>query len=149
MTLINWTPETQRAFTKENLLFTHSIADSELFSEEALIALIDRYPRDSVEVFTMGYDPAVFGEWYLGRKTALRRLFSLNPSLARSPKLLEPFKIVFARAYKLLSGGFKGHKSPLTPAFSLDPQQPGTIIYDDGITPFASPVTSRKREKVA
>ena len=70
MTLINWTPDKQRAFTKENLLFTHNIADSELFSEEALIALIDRYPRDSVEVFTMGYDQTVFGEWYLGRKTA-------------------------------------------------------------------------------
>ena len=326
MTLINWTPETQRAFTKENLLLTHNIADSELFSEEALIALIDRYPRDSVEVFTMGYDQTVFGEWYLGRKTAkdgteldgralmeavkhgrlwlnlrrvnhsdpavgelcerifaevaektgthnlktdlgllisspnahvvyhldmpmvmlwqvrgvkkvylypadagfftdrqiegialresdenlpydpafddkamihdlkpgemltwpqnaphrivngdmvnvslsiefmtpralwhanviyanglLRRLFGLNPSVAKSPKLLEPFKIVFARAYKLVSGGFKGHKSPLKPAFSLDPKRPGTIIYDEGVRPFVAPVV-RKREKAA
>ncbi len=327
MTLINWTPEKQRAFTKENLLFTQNIADSDLFSEEALIALIDRYPRDSVEVFTMGYDPTVFGEWYLGRKTAkdgteldgcalmeavkhgrlwlnlrrvnhsdpavgelcdrifaevaektgthnlktdlgllisspnahvvyhldmpmvmlwqvrgvkkvylypadagfftdrqiegialresdenlpydpafddkalvhdlkpgemltwpqnaphrivngdmvnvslsiefmtpralwhanviyanglMRRLFGLNPSVAKSPKILEPFKIVFARVYKLLSGGFKGHKSPLMPAFSLDPQRPGTIIYDSGVRPFVPPAIKSKREKAA
>ena len=327
MTLINWTPEKQRAFTKENLLFTQNIADSDLFTEEALIALIDRYPRDSVEVFTMGYDQTVFGEWYLGRKTAkdgaeldgralmeavkhgrlwlnlrrvnhsdpavgelcerifaevaektgthnlktdlgllisspnahvvyhldmpmvmlwqvrgvkkvylypadagfftdrqiegialresdenlpydpafddkamvhdlkpgemltwpqnaphrivngdmvnvslsiefmtpralwhanviyanglLRRLFGLNPSVAKSPKILEPFKIVFARAYKLVSGGFKGHKSPLTPAFSLDPKRHGTIIYDEGVRPFVPPVVSPKHEKAA
>ncbi|ESQ85909.1 hypothetical protein AEAC466_01645 [Asticcacaulis sp. AC466] len=327
MTLINWTPETQRAFTRENLVFTQSVADSELFSEEALITLIDRYPRDSVEVFTMGYEPTIFGEWYLGRKTAsdgteldgralmeavkagrlwlnlrrvnhadpavgalcdaifkevaektgthnlktdlgllisspnahvvyhldmpmvmlwqirgvktvylypadagfftdrqiegialresdenlpyeaafdrkalihdlkpgemltwpqnaphrivngdmvnvslsiefmtpralwranviyanglLRRLFGLNPSLASSPKILEPFKVVFARLYKMATGGFKGHKSPLKPAFSLDPARPGTIIYDDGVKPFTPPPAKKATKKAA
>ncbi len=67
MNLINWNPENRAAFTRENLLFRHNLAQSELFAEDALIELIDRYPRAALEVFTMGYDPAVFGEWYLGR----------------------------------------------------------------------------------
>ncbi|MFT4075014.1 MAG: hypothetical protein QM647_05715 [Asticcacaulis sp.] len=332
MTLINWTPEKQRAFTRENLVFTQNVADSPLFTEEALIELIDRYPRESLEIFTMGYDPTVFGEWYLGRRTTregieldgralmeavkhgrlwlnlrrvnhsdpavgalcdqifrevaektgthnlktdlgllisspnahvvyhldmpmvmlwqirgvkkvclypadagffsdrqiegialresdenlpyetafddkalihdlkpgemltwpqnaphrivngdmvnvslsiefmtpralwhanviyanglLRRLFGLNPSLKRSPKILEPLKIVFARAYKLLKGGFKGHKSPLKACFSLDPKWPGTIVYDEGVKPFtlnrpmqAVPAASKRTRK--
>jgi len=327
MTLLNWTAEQQRAFTKENLVFTHNIADSELFTEEALIALIDRYPREAVEVFTMGYDPTIFGEWYLGRKTTrdgreldgralmeavkhgrlwlnlrrvnhsdpavgelcerifaevaeqtgthnlktdlgllvsspnahvvyhldmpmvmlwqirgektvylyppetglftdrqiegialresdenlpyetafdaqayahpfvkgemltwpqnaphrivngnsinvslsiefmtpralwranviyangvLRRLFGLNPSLKTSPKILEPLKVVFARLYKMATGGFKGHKSPLTACFCLDPERPGTIIYDDGVKAFTPPAEKKRVKKAA
>ncbi len=71
MTLLNWTADNRRDFGKQNLLFNHNVADSELFSEEALIELIDRYPRESLEVFTMGYEPTVFGEWYLGRSTGM------------------------------------------------------------------------------
>ena len=69
--LIHWTPEKRADFTRNNLLFRHELAHSELFSEDALIALIDRYPKDALEVFTMGYDPAVFGEWHLGRRDCL------------------------------------------------------------------------------
>lgn len=69
--LLNWTLENKAGFTKENLLFRHNLAQSELFSEDALIELIDRYPRTSLEVFTMGYDPTVFGEWHLGRSDGM------------------------------------------------------------------------------
>ncbi|ESQ77199.1 hypothetical protein [Asticcacaulis sp. AC402] len=315
MTLLHWNDDKTRKFGKENLLFNHDLANSELFTEEALIALIDRYPRESLEVFTMGYDPTVFGEWYLGRSdnmdgralmegvkagrfwlnlrrvnhadTAvkllcdrifaevkdqtgqtnlktdlgllisspnahvvyhldipmvmlwqirgvkkvylypvdagfftdaqiegialresdenlpyatefdakamihdlkpgemltwaqnaphrivngdmvnvslsiefmtpkslwhanvlyanglLRRWFGLNPSVAKSPKILEPFKIVLARIAKAF-GGFKGNKTPLVERFSLDPARPGEIVYDDGVKPFVAPETKK------
>src|SRR5207342_279831 len=67
MTLLNWTADKVRDFGKKNLLFTHHLADSELFTEEGLIALIDRYPRDRLEINTRGYDPTAFGQWYKGR----------------------------------------------------------------------------------
>ncbi|ESQ93026.1 hypothetical protein ABAC460_01875 [Asticcacaulis sp. AC460] len=311
MTLLHWNEDKARKFGKENLLFNHDLADSELFTEEALIELIDRYPRESLEVFTMGYDPTVFGEWYLGRSDnmdgralmegvkagrfwlnlrrvnhadsavkllcdrifaevkdqtgqtnlkndlgllisspnahvvyhldipmvmlwqirgvkkvylypvdagfftdaqiegialresdenlpyatefdakalihdlkpgemltwaqnaphrivngdmvnvslsiefmtpkslwhanvlyangLLRRWFGLNPSVAKSPKVLEPFKIVLARIAKAF-GGFKGNKTPLVERFSMDPARPGEILYDDGAKPFIAP----------
>ena len=316
MTLLNWTDGSRRDFGKQNLLFNHTLADSELFSEEALIALIDRYPRESLEVFTMGYDPTVFGEWHLGRTVSdfgkmdgralmaavkagrlwlnlrrvnhadaavrelcdrvfaevkaetgqtnlkndlgllisspnahvvyhldipmvmlwqirgvkrvylypvdagffsdtqiegialresdenlpyatamdekalvhdlkpgemlswpqyaphrivngdmvnvslsiefmtpkslwnanvlyanglLRRWFGLNPSMTKSPKILEPLKIILARVAKAF-GGFKGNKTPLVERFSLDPARPGELIYDEGERAFTPPL---------
>ena len=69
--LLHWTPEHKRRFTRDNLLFDHDLHTSDLFSDEALIALIDRFPREGVEVFTMGYDPATSGQWYFGRRGTL------------------------------------------------------------------------------
>ncbi len=310
--MLTWTPEHRSNFTRQNLLFTHDLHESELFGDAALIALIDRYPRDKLEVFTMGYDPAATGQWFFGRpktiqgteldgralldgvkagrlwlnlrkvnhhdpvihdlcerlfadirresgqrtlkedlgllisspnahvfyhldiplvmlwqvrgvktlylyppqapclaerdreavalresdeqltyrpewddlalrhdlkpgemmtwvQTAphrivnsgmvnislsiefmtpkavwkanvlyangcLRRWFGLDPSMTRSWPVWEPLKVVFARAVKVL-GGFKGHKSPLKPSFSLDATQPGRIVFDEGVTP--------------
>jgi hypothetical protein len=71
----------------------------------------------------------------------LRRWFGLNPAMARSPKLLEPFKVVFARLVKL-ADGYRGHKSPLRPSFSLDPARPGVPVFDAGVTPPAQPKTA-------
>ncbi len=75
----------------------------------------------------------------------LRRWFGLNPSLKGSPKVLEPLKLVFARAVKAL-GGFRGNKSPLVPKFSLDASQPGVILFDDGVTPPEKPVVEMAAE---
>ncbi len=66
--LLNWTQEHARRFTRDNLLFDHSLHTSDLFGDEALISLIDRFPREGVEVFTMGYDPATSGQWFFGRR---------------------------------------------------------------------------------
>ncbi len=69
--LLRWTPDLKKRFTRENLLFEHNLHQSELFSDEALISLIDRFPREGVEVFTMGYDPTNWGQWYFGRRGEL------------------------------------------------------------------------------
>lgn len=67
--LLHWTPEHQKRFTRDNLVFTHDLHTSDLFSDEALIALIDRFPREGVEVFTMGYDPTNWKQWFFGRRS--------------------------------------------------------------------------------
>ncbi len=69
--LLHWTPEHQKRFTRDNLLFNHDLHTSELFSDDALIALIDRFPREGVEVFTMGYDPTNWKQWFFGRRCNL------------------------------------------------------------------------------
>jgi hypothetical protein len=63
----------------------------------------------------------------------LRRVFGLNPSLEKSPKILEPFKIILARVVKLM-GGYKGNPKLPVPKFSVDEKQIGKIIFDQGIT---------------
>ena len=45
----------------------------------------------------------------------------------------------YARIVKLL-GGYKGNKSPLKPSFYLDASRPGTILFDEGVTPPERPV---------
>jgi hypothetical protein len=67
--LLQWTPEHRKRFTRDNLLFGHDLHTSELFSDEALISLIDRFPREGVEVFTMGYDPTNWKQWFFGRRS--------------------------------------------------------------------------------
>jgi hypothetical protein len=54
--------------TRDTLLFTHNLDKSDLFSDEALINLIDHYPHEAVEVFTMGYDPTDSTQWFFGRR---------------------------------------------------------------------------------
>ncbi|MDI7775447.1 hypothetical protein [Asticcacaulis sp. EMRT-3] len=312
--LLHWTPENTAKFSRKNLLFRHDLDKSDLFTDEALIALIDRYPRDRLEVFSMGYDPANWGEWYLGRRGemdgrtlmegvktgrlwlnlrkvnhadagiaalcdtmfaeirakagvatlkqdlgllisspnahvfyhldiplvmlwqvrgvkrlylypphvqcvsdrhmegvalresdeqlpydpafdahalihdlkpgemmtwqqnaphrivnhgvvnvslsiefmtpralwranvlyangVLRRWFGLNPSMDRSPKWLEPLKVIFARLVKQM-GGYRGHKSPLKARFSLDPAAPGQPVFDADVMPPKRPRTA-------
>ncbi len=66
--MLNWTAQHRADFTRKNLLFTHDLDKSDLFGDEALIALIDRYPHDKLEVFTMGFDPTTSGQWFFGRR---------------------------------------------------------------------------------
>ncbi|OYW82186.1 MAG: hypothetical protein B7Z26_03840 [Asticcacaulis sp. 32-58-5] len=69
--LLTWSEYQRQNFTKKTLLFSHGLANSELFTDEALIELIDRYPPEKLEVFSMGYDPSNWGQWYLGRRSGL------------------------------------------------------------------------------
>ncbi|MFT4091670.1 MAG: hypothetical protein QM645_13120 [Asticcacaulis sp.] len=66
--ILQWDEDKKAGFSRENLLFRHELDKSPLFTDEALIALIDRYPVDKLEVFTMGYDPTNWSQWYMGRR---------------------------------------------------------------------------------
>ncbi len=67
MTVItDWTAEKSREFTCKNLEFAHNLHERPLFSDEGLIELLDRYPRDNLGVFTMGENPAAWHTWRRG-----------------------------------------------------------------------------------
>lgn len=59
--------ETLEGFAKSTILAHHNLHENPLFSDEGLIKIIDAYPKDQLEVFTMGYNPHSWGEWYRGR----------------------------------------------------------------------------------
>lgn len=67
MTVItDWTPEKARDFTTTNLAFEHGLHERPMFSDEGLVSLLDRYPRDKLGVFTMGHDPVDWQSWRRG-----------------------------------------------------------------------------------
>ncbi|CAN5340133.1 hypothetical protein BH09PSE1_BH09PSE1_27070 [soil metagenome] len=64
--ITDWTPEKARDFTTANLAFEHGLHERPMFSDEGLVSLLDRYPRDKLGVFTMGHDPVDWRSWRRG-----------------------------------------------------------------------------------
>ena len=64
--ILDWTPQKARAFTRANLTFQHDLHNRPLFNDEGLAALLDRYPREALGVFTMGPDPVDWQSWRRG-----------------------------------------------------------------------------------
>lgn len=50
----NWTDANTAAFQKEIMSFRHNLAGTGLFSDEALIELLERHPSEKLDVCTMG-----------------------------------------------------------------------------------------------
>ena len=55
--LTDWDAEKASAFTKQNVIAHHSMHERDMFSDDGLIDLLDRYPRDLIGIYTMGDDP--------------------------------------------------------------------------------------------
>lgn len=66
--LIEWNQENTKGFGYTNRLYNHHLHENPIFSDDGLAQLIDKYPKENLEVFTMGNDPIGWGEWYLGRR---------------------------------------------------------------------------------
>lgn len=65
--LENWTPE--QAARMENAIFVaqHRLHELEMFSDDQLIELLDRHPREFLVINTMGSDPLRYDQWQEGR----------------------------------------------------------------------------------
>ena len=60
--LVPWSASEFGAFGTRFMKTRHRLHDSGLFSDDALIELIDRYPRHRLQAFTMGLDPEKINE---------------------------------------------------------------------------------------
>lgn len=60
---MGWTAEHSRIYEAQSFTTHHELHESPLLADDALIALIDSYPRNRVQVFTMGTDPCDRTEW--------------------------------------------------------------------------------------
>lgn len=59
----DWTDDAYEKFGNEFQMLTHNYHQSPLFSDAALIALLDNYPRKWLQCYTMGVDPLKHKEW--------------------------------------------------------------------------------------
>jgi len=51
------------SFGRDAILAPHRLHELELFTEAALVDLLDKYPRERLQAFTMGTDPLQRNEW--------------------------------------------------------------------------------------
>ena len=63
--LKNWTPGQFETLEEGVLLANHNLAETGLFSDEALVEILDSHPEDFLTISTMGNDTNVF-EWREG-----------------------------------------------------------------------------------
>ncbi|MGQ0655425.1 MAG: carboxylate--amine ligase [Betaproteobacteria bacterium] len=61
--LVNWSREEALAYTREVVHAKHAAHCSPLFEEPALIELLESYPRERLQAFTMGTNPLQRNEW--------------------------------------------------------------------------------------
>lgn len=61
--LVPWSREQAQAFGLRPLIAKHRLNELDLFSDEALLNLIENYPRELVQAFTMGADPLSWRDW--------------------------------------------------------------------------------------
>jgi hypothetical protein len=64
--ITDWSEDKARGFGRDLLRFRHSLHDRPMFSDAALAAVLDRYPRDKLGVFTMGHDLQDWTSWRRG-----------------------------------------------------------------------------------
>lgn len=68
--LVNWTQQDFNTVERGVLVARHGLAESNLFSDQALVELIDRHPVEDFSVNTMGADPQVF-DWREGDRNGV------------------------------------------------------------------------------
>lgn len=64
---VDWPSDVNSRFAKETLVVSHNIHTKPMFNNAGLESLLDRYPRDKLGVFTMGYDPVDWRSWSVGK----------------------------------------------------------------------------------
>lgn len=60
---IDWSAADYAAFGRKNQLFSHRYHELPLFQKEHLIHVLDTYPREWLQAFTMGPDPTIRSDW--------------------------------------------------------------------------------------
>lgn len=62
----HWKPEDKESFGHQMVDLRHTLCDRPMFSDDGLIDVLDRYPRDRLGVFTMGHDLTDTASWRRG-----------------------------------------------------------------------------------
>src|SRR6266498_3763696 len=61
--LLSLSKEQASDFGLRSTMARHRLAELELFTDSGLIDLLENYPRDRLQAFTMGTDPTQWNDW--------------------------------------------------------------------------------------
>jgi len=67
----HWDPEEVAGFERRLIDFRHTLHERPMFSDEGLAAILSRYPREALGVFTMGEDLEDWQSWRRGSAGAM------------------------------------------------------------------------------
>jgi hypothetical protein len=67
----DWDAAKAEARGRRTVAFRHALHERPMFSDEGLIEVLDRYPREKLGVFTMGDDPVQWRTWRRGTAAGL------------------------------------------------------------------------------
>ena len=128
-------PHALATFGKEPLLARHNLHQNPLFSDESLIELLDRYPRELVYAITMGHDPSreenrlAANDGVTGRdllEAVKRGRFWLN--VTRVSRVDPRFRDLIESLYGQLARAVPGFKPQKTQG-SLVISSPRALVY--------------------
>ncbi|HLI68059.1 MAG TPA: hypothetical protein VKU90_16970 [Caulobacteraceae bacterium] len=66
-----WPQKTVDGFETKVIRFRHSLPERPLFSDEGLVSVFDRYPREALGIYTMGHDLKDWQSWRRGTANGL------------------------------------------------------------------------------
>ena len=69
--ITDWSEDKAARFGRDTVRFRHGLHQRPLFSDEALAAILDRYPRERLGVYTMGHDLVDWTSWRRGDAGAM------------------------------------------------------------------------------
>lgn len=61
--LLNWGNDAALNFGESTIQTQHKLCEHPLFSTESIIDLLENYPRDQFQAFTMGHDQCEYDDW--------------------------------------------------------------------------------------
>jgi len=67
----DWSKDKAAMFGRDTVQFRHTLHERPMFSDEALVDVLDRYPRERLGVFTMGHDLVDWTSWRRGDATGM------------------------------------------------------------------------------
>ena len=131
-----WSNEDAAAYGLRPLVAKHRLHELDLFSENALLGLIDSYPRDLLQAFTMGSDPLKWNEWKPvdTRGASAREIFAAVRRGQLWFKMLQMHRIdqrygaVINQLYAELAERCPNFR-PLRPAGTLLISSPSAMVY--------------------
>lgn len=141
----NWTPEDSKKYGKELVLIKHRLHQDPLFSDEALEALMDAYPRQYIDVHTMGangHDTHTWREGSIGDLTGAQVMEAVRNgfiwvNLRRMHKVSGPYRETLDQIYREING-YVPDLNSYHHNFTAIISSPGVQIYSHADIPGQS-----------
>ncbi len=141
--LASWSKEEGTAFGTRPLAAPHRLPALDLFTDEALIELLEKYPRDRLQAFTMGTDPLEWTAWKPVDTAGVsgRQLFGVVQrgqlwlNLQQVHQVDRRFRDVLERLYADLSDQCPGFRPSKTTATLLISSPTAMVYYHTDAEP--------------
>jgi hypothetical protein len=134
--MVPWSSADAARFGSEPMKAVHRLHNSDLFTDESLIELLDRMPAEQLHAYTMGDDPADHSDWMAVRYAGVSgadlldvvRKGRLWLNILRVQEVDARYAALVARAYRELTSIVPGF-APTAISTTLLISSPGAMVH--------------------